>query len=92
MQRANEIVASVLPALLQKAPLTPEKVQFAWRAAVGPQIARATRVELRAGRVIVRADDSRWTDEIRRAAHLIVPKLRALLGEDHVSGLTVAER
>jgi len=92
MRRAPEILASILPGLLQRAPLTPEKVQFAWRAAVGPQLARATRVELRERRVIVRADDRRWTDEVERAAHLIVPKLRVLLGEDNVLGLAIPER
>jgi len=92
MRKAPEILASILPDLLRKAPLTPEKVQFAWRAAVGPQVARATRVEWRERRVIVRADDQRWTDEVKRAAHLIVPKLRVLLGEDNVTGLAIADR
>lgn len=92
MRRAPEILASILPGLLQKAPLTPEKVQFAWRAAVGPQLARATRVEWRERRIVVSADDRRWTDEVRRAAHLILPKLRVLLGEDNVTGLAIADR
>jgi predicted nucleic acid-binding Zn ribbon protein len=92
MQRAPDILASVLPGLLQRAPLTPDKVQFAWRAAVGPQLARATRVEWRERRLVVSADDRRWTDEIERAAHLILPKLRVLLGADNVAGLSIAGR
>jgi len=89
MRRAPEILASILPGLLQRAPLTPEKVQFAWRTAVGPQVARATRVVLRDRRLLVSADDARWTHEVARAAHLIVPKLRALLGDENVAGLAI---
>jgi predicted nucleic acid-binding Zn ribbon protein len=89
MDRAQDILAGVLPRLLSKAPLTPEKVQFAWRTAVGPQVARATRVVLRDRRLLVSADDERWTHEVERAAHLIVPKLRALLGDENVAGLAI---
>jgi predicted nucleic acid-binding Zn ribbon protein len=90
VERVQDLLSGVLPRLLRQAPLTPEKVQFAWRSAVGPQIARATRVELRGGRLVVSADDERWAREVERAAHLILPKLRAILGEAHVAGLSIA--
>jgi predicted nucleic acid-binding Zn ribbon protein len=90
MEPVRNVLNGVLPRLLRQAPLTPEKVQFAWRSAVGPQIARATRVELRDGRVVVSAEDQRWAREVERAAHLILPKLRALLGDAHVTGLSIA--
>ena len=89
MNRAHDLLTGVLPRMLQRAPLTPDKVQFAWRTAVGPQIARATRVVLRDRRLVVSAEDARWTREVERAAHLILPKLRALLGDDTVAGLTI---
>jgi predicted nucleic acid-binding Zn ribbon protein len=86
----QDLMTGVLPRLLRQAPLTPEKVQFAWRSAVGPQIARATRVELRDGRLLVSAEDERWAREVERAAHLILPKLRAILGDAHVASLAIA--
>lgn len=89
MERAQDILAGVLPGLLRRAPLSPEKVQFAWRTAVGPQVARATRVVLRDRTLLVSAEDPRWTREVERAAHLIVPKLRALLGDEHVTGIAI---
>jgi predicted nucleic acid-binding Zn ribbon protein len=90
MQSSSDLLATVLPRLLRRTPLTPEKVQFAWRTAVGPQLARATRVELREGRLFVSADDPRWAREVQRAASLILPKLRALLGEEAIAELTIA--
>lgn len=89
MERAQDLLAGVLPRLLRRAPLTPEKVQFAWRTAVGPQVARATRVVLQDRQLVVTADDPRWTREVQRASHLILPKLRALLGDEHINGLAV---
>jgi predicted nucleic acid-binding Zn ribbon protein len=90
VERLQDLATGVLPRLLRRAPLTPEKVQFAWRAAVGPQIARATRVELRDGRLLVSAEDQRWAREVERAAHLILPKVRAMLGDAHVASLSIA--
>ena len=89
MERAQDVLASVLPRLVARAPLTPAKVQFAWRTAVGPQLARATRVVLEDRRLLVSADDARWTQEVERAAHLILPKLRALLGDENVASLAI---
>jgi predicted nucleic acid-binding Zn ribbon protein len=90
MQSSADLLAAMLPRLLRRTPLTPEKVRFAWRTAVGPQLARATRVELRDGRLLVSADDPRWAREVQRATPLILPKLRALLGDRAVTQLTVA--
>jgi predicted nucleic acid-binding Zn ribbon protein len=92
MERIQDLLAGVLPRLLQRAPLTPEKVEFAWRSAVGPQIARVTRVVLREGRLLVSAEDPRWTREVERATDLILPKLRAILGHEHVVALVIDNR
>ena len=89
VERVQDLLSGVLPRLLRQAPLTPEKVQFAWRSAVGPQVARATNVELRDGRLFVSAEDERWAREVERAAHLILPKLRAMLGDAHIASLTI---
>ena len=63
-------------------PDSPEKVEFAWRTVVGPAMARATRVQLaESGTLLVRADDANWRREVEGAFPVILPRLRALLGE-----------
>ncbi len=83
------VVSDALAGALRKAPLTPEKVAFAWRTAVGEAVDRVTTVELR-GRVLhVRARDAAWQREVERAAGLIRSRLVALLGDDVVRGIDV---
>lgn len=82
-------MSDALAGALRKAPLTPEKVAFAWRTAVGEAVDRVTTVELR-GRVLhVRARDAAWQREVERAAGLIRSRLVALLGDDVVRGIDV---
>lgn len=80
---------AALAVVLQKAPLTPEKVAFAWRTAVGPSVDRVTRVALDAGTLRVRARDAHWRREIEHSAGLIRARLDALLGAGVVRGLDV---
>lgn len=80
---------AALATVLRRAPLTPEKVAFAWRTAVGPAVDRATTVALK-GRVLhVRATDAAWQREVERSAALIRTRLATLLGDDIVRGLDV---
>jgi len=72
---------AALTALLSRAPLSDGKVGFAWGAAVGPAMGRATQARLAAdGRLEVEAADARWQREIRHAIPVILPRLAALLG------------
>ena len=84
MHSVGPLLSSVLPALLARAPLTPEKVEFAWRTVAGDAIARATRVELRDGILHVAANDPRWLSEIDRARTAILARLATLLGDGTV--------
>ncbi len=84
MHPVGPLLSSVLPALLARAPLTPDKVAFAWRTAAGDALARATRIELRDGILHVAADDPRWLSEVERARTALLPRLAALLGEGTV--------
>ncbi len=84
MHSAGSVLASVLPALIEKAPLTPEKVAFAWRAAAGEAVARWTRVTLAEGVLHVASDDERWLREIERARETLLSRLRQLLGSETV--------
>ena len=81
MLPVGPLLSSVLPALLARAPLTPEKVEFAWRTVAGDGLARVTHVELRDGVLWVGADDPRWLAEVRRARTTLLPRLAVLLGD-----------
>ena len=82
-------VQQVLPAslafILKKAPLSPEKVQFAWRTAVGAAVDRATEVALGADGVLhVIARNRTWKQEIVRSNTTTLARLQSLLGDDVV--------
>jgi hypothetical protein len=76
-----------LASLLRKAPLIPEKVAFAWRAAVGPAVSNATTIELRDQVLHVRVKDRMWRREVQRSVPLIRARLDALLGEGVVRAI-----
>ncbi len=72
---------AALSAVLKRAPLTPEKTNFAWRMAVGPALANVTAVELTGTVLQVSAKDRTWQREVKRAAPLILARLTSVLGE-----------
>jgi predicted nucleic acid-binding Zn ribbon protein len=81
MVPAHTTIPRVLAEVLRKAPLCPEKVAFAWRAAVGPAVARVTTVSLDGEGVLhVASPDRHWATEVRRSSKLIVARLEGLLG------------
>jgi predicted nucleic acid-binding Zn ribbon protein len=85
MIRADRVIPAVLAEVIRKAPLCPEKVDFAWRSAVGPTIARVTHVRLDDDGVLhVRATDAHWTRELKRSSRLILTRLAALLGDEAI--------
>lgn len=87
MDSSGSIADRVLPALLRSQPLTPEKVQFAWRISVGAAIDRATRVRL-AGATLLVTGEAKWLREIARSEALIVKRLQRMLGESVVRALS----
>jgi hypothetical protein len=86
----QRFIPAALAAILEKAPLSPEKVSFAWRAAVGRAMDNVTSVELRDSILYVRAKDAAWRREIERSAGLIRARLEKLLGADVVRGIEVS--
>jgi hypothetical protein len=85
----HRVMPDALAAVLQKAPLTPDKVAFAWRTAVGASVDRVTTIELKGHVLHVRAKDAAWQREVERSAGLIRARLGTLLGDDVVRGLEV---
>jgi hypothetical protein len=90
MEALQSLLPGAVRALLRQGPLSQEKLEFAWRLAVGAAIDRATRVTL-AGEtaVVVAVPDAGWRKEIRRSQADILSKLRALLGPEAVGELHV---
>jgi hypothetical protein len=90
MIQVHRFMPDALAEILSRAPLTEEKVAFAWRAAVGPAVHRVTSIVLRQRVLHVRARDASWQREIERSSAVIRARLDALLGAGVVRGLDVS--
>ena len=75
--------------LLRTAPMSPGKVAFAWKAAVGPAFAKVTAVHLEGTELLVDPAGHQWAREVRRASPLLLRRLQALVGADVVTKLTI---
>jgi predicted nucleic acid-binding Zn ribbon protein len=90
MIRADRLIPGVLREVVRKAPLSAEKVAFAWRASVGPALDRATSVRLGDDGVLhVTATDAQWAREVKRSSALILTRLESLLGAGIVKRIRV---
>jgi hypothetical protein len=90
--KANQVMPAVVAEVIRKAPLSDEKVAFAWRLAVGPAVAKATTVRLATdGTLYVSAESKAWVDSIRASVGLIRSRLAHYLGEDAVRRLSYPE-
>jgi predicted nucleic acid-binding Zn ribbon protein len=91
MDHASRVLPAVLATAIRQAPLTPEKVVFAWRAASGAAIARVTDVTLAEGGVLkVQALDPQWAKEVHRLRHDLVRQLEPWLGTGVVATIEIA--
>jgi len=89
MNPISQVVPGALAALLRSGPMSPGKVDLAWKTAVGDAIARATAVRLEGGVLLVDAASREWAREVNRASGVILARLQHLLGSDRVTGLQV---
>ena len=92
MRPLSSALPGALAELLRGTPLSPGKVAFAWRAAVGPALERETSVRLEGKTLIVDAATRQWATEVRRASSTILRRMETLLGPDAVKELQVRER
>ena len=88
----SSAVPGAIAAMLRSAPLSPGKVTFAWHAAVGPALQRATTVRLEQRVLIVEVADARWAREVSRSSRMVIGRMQALLGEEAVSRLEIRSR
>ena len=92
MRSISLIVPAALRELLRTAPLSDGKVTFAWKAAVGPALERATDVKLEAGTLIVETAGPQWTREVKRSSGVILTRIKTLLGDGTVQRIEVRTR
>jgi len=92
MRPLNSAIPGALAELLRDAPLSPGKVSFAWRAAVGPALERETAVRLIDRTLVVDAASRLWAREVTRSSSMILRRLQTLLGADTVVALSVRNR
>jgi predicted nucleic acid-binding Zn ribbon protein len=77
--------------LLQSMPLSDGKVTFAWKAAVGPALERATDVKLEDRTLFVETTSLQWRREIVRSNAVVLKRLQEFLGKDAVTRIVVRE-
>jgi len=93
MQPLGGFASDIVRGIIRRAPLSPEKVAFAWRSAAGPAMARVASVDLSSdGIVEVRCPDDHWRKEIRRSSSMLRDRLRVLLGDEVVRQVKVKAR
>jgi hypothetical protein len=85
---AHAIPGAVIQ-LLRDAPLSDGKVGFAWRAAVGPAIGRATAIKLERRVLIVETASALWSREVVRSSAVILRRLQELMGAEAVERIEV---
>ena len=92
MESLDRTAATALRQALQHQPLTRAKVEFAWRIAAGPALARATSITWSDdGRLEVRARTEAWRLEVVRARPVIVQRISQLIGPDAVRTCVVLQ-
>jgi hypothetical protein len=90
MESIQPLLPAIVARAVRPAPLTPEKVVFAWRLAVGAALARVTQVRLTADHAIeVHVDDARWCEEIERSGEIVLARVQAVLGAEYAQRLLV---
>ena len=89
MKPIAEAVPGAIAELLRQTPLSPGKVDFAWKTAVGPALQRVTTARLEDGTLLVDAASRQWAREVSRSAHVILPRVQTLLGKNIVAGIRV---
>ena len=90
MEPVSRLVSSAIAGIVRPAPLSIEKVMFAWRVSVGPALARLTSVSLgHDGVMRVVVEDGRWVNELERSSSTILDRLRDLLGDDEVGQIEI---
>jgi hypothetical protein len=91
MKPIASAVPGALAALLRAAPISPGQIEFAWKAAVGPAIGRATVVRLEGTTLLVEAESPEWAREVSRSSPVVLARLQALVGPERIVKILVRQ-
>jgi len=83
------VIPDALLHILRDVPLSGGKVEFAWRAAVGPALGRATHVRLVERVILVDTTSAQWSHEVMQSSPVILKRLQELLGPEAVERIEV---
>ena len=89
VQAIKDAMPRVVADIVRAAPLSPAKVAFAWRFAVGPAVDRNTTILLDQGTLIVVAATQQWAEEVRRSVRVIFRRMQSMLGAETIARLDV---
>jgi hypothetical protein len=92
MVPVSQLLPNAIARVIGQAPLTPEKMGFAWRYAVGPALSKVTTVKLNGKILQVMTENAAWQREIEKATVLINSRMAELLGAGVVVGFDVRVR
>lgn len=92
MVPVSQLLPDAVSRVISQAPLTPEKVEFAWRHAVGPALSRVTTVALNGKVLRVTTEGPAWQREIEKATAMLRNRLARWLGDGVVAGFEVIVR
>lgn len=84
MQPLSQLMPRALAEIVRQAPLSHGKVDFAWKTAVGPGMARVSAVRLEDGILIVEARTAQWSSAIMRSSRIILSRMQAMLGAEAI--------
>lgn len=89
----GQVIPGALADLLRDAPLSPGKVDFAWRTAVGPAVQRVSAARLEQHVLLVDVfsgtASGQWSAELTRSAPVILRRMQRLLGPDAIREILV---
>lgn len=93
MESVSTAATRTIKHMLDRQPLTPAKVVFAWRVAAGPALARSASADWVAdgGVLTLHARGAAWQRELERALPLLKDRLSFLLGHQVVRKILVVE-
>lgn len=92
MESIRHAIPGALASIVRTAAMSPGKVTFAWRLAVGPSLSRVTTVVLDAGVLIVETPTRAWSEAVSRSSRVILFRLQSLLGDHAVSRIEIRSR
>ena len=92
MVPVSQLLPDAVTRVISQAPLTPEKVEFAWHYAVGPALSKVTVVTLNGKVLRVTTQSAAWQREVEKASAIIRTRMARLLGEGVVAGFDVVVR